>query len=105
MFTYIIHKYETDEKVNLIERKTITSLKGVSNYLDVPASSIAAYIDGKKCNRRLKRYKITKCNPSMSGHRLELITTKMKAIDDHEERIEYIRTVLQEYAEALDECN
>lgn len=105
MFTYIIHEYETDEMTKLIEKKAIASLKEVSNYLKIPASSISAYIDGRKCNRRLKRYKIVRCQPVMSPHRLELITTKMKEYKNHDERLQYVSSVLQDFAESLKQCS
>ena len=102
MYHYILTEYTDSTKMVKVKKTRFSSTQIIADYLDIPKSTIGAFIIGKKSSVKLKKYTIDKYSPHMTPHRLKLICDKLTETQGQTERMKYLNVILEDYINGLE---
>ena len=101
MYHYIITEFKDNSKTEIVKKTKLASMQFVAEYLNIPKSTIGAFVTGKKSNTKLKKYTIEKYSPHMTPHRLKLICDHLKDTPEQTDRMSYLNVILEDYINGL----
>ena len=102
MYHYILTEYTDSTKTEQVKKMRFSSTQFIADYLDIPKSTIGAFIIGKKSSVKLKKYTIDKHSPHMTPHRLKIICNRLTETQGQTERMKYLNVILEDYINGLE---